>query len=293
MSSVCNSLFKWGQLSFKRSLAKCEIKFSDKGVLEAVDLKQLLAKKIDVLVIEGYLRHQALERMQQKTAGFHTGDLELYPLSTNYGFTCESTYLNDTLKHFYDKSSVLTVAKHREEMFPYTTWIDKLRLELDEAYPQGALLDADRGFKKGPFVSRGYFHDTRSQLETRSLPPHMLDKEVKSQLIALQFLVAPPKGGHLEFYKGALNKQEHEDTYMQKLCILPDSLPTTEAVVKAFAGRCVLFHSDLPFKFSQVETVEIIKDKEKDEKEVNKVPLVALESFIISRGEKKPLAILR
>lgn len=293
MNLVSSSLCKWGSIPFKRSLAKCEIKFSDRGFIEASDLKLLLSKKIDVLVVEGFLKHQALSHTQQVLAGYHKGDLKLYPESTRYGFACEETYQHETLKYYYDKSSTLTVAKHREEMFPYMSWMDKLRVELDEAHPAGACLDHDEGKKKGPFIQRGYFHDMKAQIEARALPPHMLQKNLKAHLVALQFLVAPPKGGHLEFYKGALTEEEAQGAYLKNLCVLPESLPSSDSVVKAFAGRLVMFHSDLPFKMTQVETEEIIINKEKDEKKTNEIPLVVLESFILSKHAKAPLALMR
>lgn len=293
MSFLTTNLLRWGQLPFKRSLSKCEIKFSDKGCLEAPDLKLLLSKKVDALVIEGFLRHEILTSMQERTVGFHKGDLSLNPDSVRYGFACEDTYKNETLKHFYDKSSVKTISKHREDMFPHLTWFDKLRLELDEAYPQGAILDHSHGVKRAPFISRGYDHATESRLQSRSLPPHMLCADKKMQLIAMQFLVAPPKGGHLELFKGAVTPEEHNLVYMKNLSILPSTLTETTDVIKAFAGRFVIFNAEIPFKFSQVETEEIVINKEKDEKKTNQLPLVALESFIISHGENKPLTLLR
>lgn len=293
MSILANNLLRWGQLPFKRSLAKCEIKFSDKGCLDSSDLKLLLNKKIDVLVIEGFLRYEMLSHTQARTAGFHKGDLSLNPDSTRYGFACEDTYNHKTLKHFYDKSSVNTIAKHREEMFPYMTWFDKLRAELDEAHPDGAILGHSHGVKKAPFISRAYEHDRMSLVETRSLPPHMDYVDKKMQLIAMQFLVTPPKGGALELYKDALSRDEHNPVYLKNLSVLPNTLSPAKDVIKPFSGRFVLFNAELPFKFSQVETEEIIINKEKDEKKINMIPLVVLESFIISHGDNKPLTLMR
>lgn len=303
MSFIVNSSLKNGVFSFIRKVAPATTVYCDTGSIRAKDLESVLTRKVDCLVVEGFLQKQALETAQRLASGYHKDMLHLPKEYVYSGFSAEETMNNPTLKHFYHSSAVQSLSKLREESAPALTWIDKIRLELDEQYKKGARLFTFEGQKHQAYISRAIGIDDKPLIQVRDLPTYFKPTTLKTQLIALQFLVAPEKGGHLELYPDLIDEQERQLIFDKRLDILPSTLPQPSEVIKAYPGRLVLLNSQIPFRFSLVESRELDKEESKKyltpeeikkEKTVTKnISLVAMESFILQQTDQAPLSIMR
>jgi hypothetical protein len=303
MSILINTSLKNGFYRFTRQAAECKTLFCDTGALRQKDLKALFSRKIDCLVVEGFLQKQMLSTAQRLASGYYKDILNLPKEYVYTGFAAEETVGKSTLRHYYHASAVQGLAKHREESAPSLTWIDKLRLELDEQHPEGARLSNFSGMKHQAYIARAVGSQDESLIRVRDLPVDLKPTSIKSHVVALQFLVAPEKGGELELYPDLLDQEEKRMLFDGNLEILSSTLPKPSESIKPFAGRLVLFNSQIPFRFAKVESRELSKEESKPyltqeeikaEKTVTKdISLVTLESFILQHEAAPELTIMR
>jgi hypothetical protein len=85
--------------------------------------------------------------------------------------------------------------------------------------------------------------------------------------------------------------ENNQDLYEKKIAILPSYLPEPAAIIKAFAGRCVFFNAQIPFKFEKVEP-EIIPQPNDKPPIIEDISLVVEESYVL-HSKDKPLFVLR
>jgi hypothetical protein len=294
MSIFLNSLKSTGSFTFTRHIKSCTTKYCDSGSLKYTDLKALFSKKIDCLVVEGFLRGKALEDSQRLFASYHAGLIE-FPASRVYsGFACEDVITKPALAPWYDKVAVKSLSKLREDSESTFTFVDKLRLELDEEVPSGAMIEIHEGKKRGSYIARAYGSERKSLVEIRDIPHPFKPSDLKAHFIALQFLVAPCKGGALELFPGLLDETEKKALSEKRLEIIPSTLPKAAEIIKPYAGRLVLINADIPFKYQQVEAIELPgKNPEKDPPIKKDISLAMIESYLVYKGDSKPLTILR
>lgn len=294
MSFFINPLKSAGTYSFTRHIKPCITKYCDSGSISHEQLQELFSKKIDCLVVEGFLRHNTLETAQRLSCGYHKDMLEFPSERVYSGFSIEEVIAKPALAHWYDKVAVKALSKLREESGSTLNFVDKLRLELDEQMPSGAMIEAKDGKKRGSFIARAYGSDKKSLVETRQIPESFKPRFLKSHLVALQFLVAPCKGGALELFPGLLDETEKKALFEKRLEVMPNTLPKAAEIIKPYPGRLVLFNADIPFKFEQVESIELPgKDPEKDPPIKKDISLAFIESFLAFKGSDRPLTILR
>lgn len=286
---MLNSINQTGRYIFQRFISECKTQFSDKGKIVTQDLQSLLTRKIDCLVVEGFLRDEQLKTEQRLIAGYHPTTMSLPKDRINWGFASEDTINDGNLRFYYHFSAQKTLESYRENAHPYLTWFDKLRLDLDVAHESGTCLKLASEPLRQPFIARGYDWASPSNVQARQLHASYAERNFTNQLVAMQILVAPEKGGQLELYPTSLSKEEMKDLSEKKIEIMNDTLPAPAAAIKPFAGRLVLFHADIPFKISPVLAGDPINQKG-DKKEIS---LVVQETYIVQRGRNGPLALLR
>jgi len=287
MTSIIKNVFRF----CRQPLPPCSVKVCNQGVILPDDLNLLLSNKINCLVIDGYMKGPMLSTEQRLIAGFHPTTKNLSAEHIYYGFTLEDSLKSDNLLYWYYKSAVKSITSHRQAAYPQLTWIDKLRLELDEAHPKGSVVGQIDDKKAEAFVARAYGSSQISLVEARGLPADTKSLNVNTQLVAIQFLVAPKKGGSLQLYPSLLSEQDRQDLYEKKMAIIPSYLPEPAAIIKAFAGRCVFFNAQIPFKFEKVEP-EIIPQPNDKPPIIEDISLVVEESYVL-HSKDKPLFVLR
>lgn len=294
MSFFTSSLKSVGTFTFTRHVKPCVTKFCDSGTISHEHLINLFSKKIDCLVVEGFLRGKTLENSQRLYAGYHR-DLIQFPSDRVYsGFACEEVIAKPALAPWYDKVAVKGLSKLREESDSTLNFVDKLRLELDEQMPCGAMIEAKDGVKRGSYIARAYGSEKKSLIEVRDIPQIFRPQDLKTHLIAIQFLASPCKGGALELYPGLLTQEERHAIAEKRLEILPNTLPQAAEKIKPYAGRLVLMNADIAFKYEQVESIEIPgKNPEKDPPIKKDISLAVIESYLLFKGSDKPLTLFR
>ena len=294
MSAIISALRAQGAHTFKRACGPCRVKYCDSGSLSFEKLKELFSKKIDALVIEGYLRDSTLETSQRLYASYQSS-MNKFPIDQVYsGFACEETIDRPKLAPWYDKVAVKSLSHMRQEAHPELLFMDKLRLELDEQIPSGAMIEHVEGKKRGAYIARAYGSQSKSLLETRAIPASMRPTDLNINILALQMLVTPSIGGSLQLYPNLLNAEEQTALAEKKLEILPNALPEPAATIKAFAGRLVLMNADIPFKIETIESVMIgSSDPQKMPPYEKDIGLAVIESYLLFKGDTKPMGIMR
>ena len=121
---------------------------------------------------------------------------------------------NRILREAYFDEALLRILDLRETFKPYLSPIDRLRLELDEAWPFGGnLLRLERGpmfvglarvFGEG---SEAYPHD---DILLRDIPESLVASQITLQFGANIYLSLPSMGGELDIWNFVLTPEEYD-----------------------------------------------------------------------------------
>lgn len=181
------------------------------------------------------------------------------------------------LEQYYQEAQQLC-ATVRSACFPYLCPIDKLRVELEEAWSAGAHLENLHGRPMLVGIAR-MFEDSFE------LPPHqdVLARDLSdnpaaglllSQLSANIYLQAAQEGGELEVWGIKPSYAEFLDLSCDELHFDRDKLPLPEVVYRPQAGDLVLFDS------GRVHGVRPSRQG----------PRVSMSCFMGYRGQDQPLS---
>lgn len=121
-------------------------------------------------------------------------------------------YESRDIKENYWANAVKISQEIRNLCAPYISPIDKLRVELDELWPAGAMLASIEGHKMYAGVVRVIKQGGSSEPHQDTLPWHVKDCAVAQsfigQLSANTYLSMPPEGGELQLWRLSLNEEQ-------------------------------------------------------------------------------------
>ncbi|GEM_PF-169449 len=165
------------------------------------------------------------------------------------GMTLFETENDEAMLDVYYEAAQETMWSIRKYCFPYLTPIERLRLELDELWPQGAFIESLHGRKMLSGIAR-MFEDAHS------LPPHqdVLARDVpdspratqqKCQLAMNCYIRAPREGGELELWDIDPSAEEFEKLRDGRYDFLDrNKLPPSAAKITPGTGELLLMRSD-------------------------------------------------
>ncbi len=250
--------------------------------LELTDLVDLFEGKIIALRIATWYPRWLCEKIARRLLR-HPG-FARYLMAQDVGVQrigmtlFEAENEAEGLDSYYAKAQG-TMWSIRRHCFPYLTPIERLRLELDEAWPAGAMIESLHGRKMLCGVAR-MFEDSHS------LPPHqdVLARDVpesgraaamKSQVAINCYIRAPREGGDLELWDVSPTEEEYAELRDGRYDFLDRAkLPPSAAKIRPDTGELLLMRSD------RVHSVHPSIGG----------PRVAMSCFIGYYGEDEPLS---
>lgn len=198
-----------------------------------------------------------------------------------YGLSFSEVGNSENLFSRYYSESISSIESLRKVFAPYLSPIDKLRLELEEKWPKGAVLESfDSGHKM--FVGLCRVIDARKEVLPHQDVVHWdaverpltATAQIVNQLAANVYLQMPSKGGELELWDfGIPNQVEYQQLAEKSYGIARSKLPDPVLVIKPRVGDLILF---CPRRLHCIRT--------------GSDPRVAMSSFIGFRGEDYPLS---
>ena len=178
------------------------------------------------------------------------GNYENAPLIKRVGQALyESHSSNETRQRYWENATAWT-QQLREICTPHLTPIDKLRLELDEAWSNGAIqgvIDDKKAFVGLARVfESGSLAEPHQDILSWDLPESETAKDLWAQLAANIYLRMPPKGGELTIWPCKLSPQEYKEIQNPKSYgVNRDKLPPPVATITPEEGELILFNSRL------------------------------------------------
>ena len=156
----------------------------------------------------------------------------------------------DMFSKYYSNSN-LSVETIRQTFAPYLSPIDKLRLELDEKWPQGAMLESfDPGQKMFVGLCRVidaekevFPHQDVIQFDAKG-KSFVKASQIINQLAVNIYLQMPQHGGELELWDfGIKDVHEYQKMAENSYGIHKSKLPNPALIIKPKVGELILFCS--------------------------------------------------
>jgi hypothetical protein len=238
----------------------------ESGIVEAEELSAELLKeffddKICVLIIKEYAEPGVCKnldnfftysnRIEQYTHEIRENSTIqlLYYGVDRYGYPLNSTYTDPTGKNLkkYQEEALPTIRSVRKAAQPYMSPIDRLRLELDELWPQDANLATYKGKKAfcgiGRIMPSELSELSEKQPHFDSVPVSYFP-DIYKQFAANIYLNVPKMNGELEIWNVEpieINKVENFKIPDDWRSALPESIK-----VKPEQGDLLLFNTRRP-----------------------------------------------
>jgi hypothetical protein len=177
-------------------------KFID-GKVCAIRVPNYCSGQLAVILRDWYLNHPGIERYDHEVYVdnrpkylYYGVDRIGFPYNKTYGSASDSEVRNR-----YYSNALAGTRQVREACAPYMSPMDRLRLELDEIWADGANVANFEGKKMfvgiGRVMQASLSKDSEEQPHCDSLPP---DFNLEGQFSANIYLAIPPSGGEVEIW---------------------------------------------------------------------------------------------
>ncbi len=147
----------------------------------------------------------------------------------------------------YFRNAQTNIKELRQRCAPYSSPIDTLRCQLDEAWPAGAHLETMLGKKMYVGLSRvvnpGVHFLAHHDIFAKDAPDSFKARSLKSQFACNVYLNMPTQGGTLQIWKNELSPEEFDTLRQNSYGIDPTLLGKPDLDVTPEPGDLVLFDS--------------------------------------------------
>lgn len=253
----------------------------DRTEFGEAELSALLDGTCPVLRIKNYFPEATCRRLaetllQSGIYGRYVNAPEIGRVGQAF-FECQA---NEEAARRYQTESVCWIRQLREAFGPTLTPIDRLRLELDEAWPAGAILGSMSGYKMFAGLARhfvlGAYAEPHQDVLHWDAPNSREAQEVVQQIAANIYLTVADQGGELALWDRGLSREEYQRLGTPgSYGLQRDEIGPPDIIVQPSAGDLILFDA------GKIHSVEAIRDGDR----------VTWSAFVGYRGHARPLVV--
>lgn len=245
------------------------------------DIKRILNREIAAIRIRNYYPKDTCVLVSERLMkSDYYGRYVNAPKIGRVGQAFFESQASDNSKKRYERMSVEWMQQIRLGCAPFISPIDKLRLELDEVWPPGAMLGQIGVTKMFAGLARHFAEGSEAEPHTDVLawdaPSEPDAQELSGQIAANTYLTVPDKGGELTLWDVWPNKEQYEELRKPgSYGLRRDCLPEPIVSIKPSIGELILFHPQ------RVHAVEEIKQGSR----------VTWSNFIGHKSDNEPLTV--
>lgn len=222
-----------------------KIKQTDKIVYS--DLTLLLNGKIDAIRIENYYANSLCDEIAEKFISSKlNGKYVNAPLIGRVGQAYFESQSDAISQRNYKANALSWIAELRESLLPILMPNDKLRLELDEAWPHGCSLATIEGNRAFSGLVRSFDEGSYAEPHNDVLRwdlPSESETKICNQLAGNIYLRVPKEGGELIMWDFWPTKEEYEELKNKDSYGLPEiSLRGEKNIISPKKGELILFN---------------------------------------------------
>lgn len=215
--------------------------------ISETSLKRLFSGEIYAIVIPNYVEKSTCIHAAKQLLDNRIREYSNAPGIGRIGLSFYETQVNKETERRYFDLAISNINHLRGVFAPFLSPIDKLRLEVDEAWPYGAKLGTHNGNKMFAGLCRALEpgkgilpHEDKFERDTPLNDSHT---PVKSQIGANIYLQNGTKGGDIELYKQSLDTPDYDRLRGNSYGISRNLLPPPLIQIHPEEGSLVLFNS--------------------------------------------------
>lgn len=212
------------------------------------DLEALFSKKIAALRVQNFVAPKEAEDISNRLINNNLyGKYANAPQIGRVGQAFFECQVSETARARYFGEATDWIRQIRKGCEPYLSPIDRLRLELDEVWPNGASIGQLSGKKMFVGLARHFGVGAEAEPHTDVLawdaPDEADAQRLSDQLAWNTYLTVPDKGGELVLWdvwpdKDSYSEMKKPDSYGLRRELLPEPIAT----IKPKAGEMIIFH---------------------------------------------------
>jgi len=147
----------------------------------------------------------------------------------------------------YFQQARSNIEELRRRCLPYSSPLDTIRCQLDEAWPAGAHLETMLGKRMYVGLSRvvnpGITFLAHHDIFAKDAPDSFKAKSLESQFACNLYLKMPGTGGALQMWKNELSPHEFDEIRQDSYGISPSILGEPDLEVKPESGDLIIFNA--------------------------------------------------
>jgi hypothetical protein len=210
-------------------------------------LKQLASGEVLAIRIKEYLSSDLSRKLADKIMMSGYAHYINAPSIGRIGMAFYEAENEPELLNTYFEQAHGHIENLRERCLPYTSPIDRLRCELDEAWPAGANLENLYGQKMFIGLSRVVEPDVyflaHHDIFAKDAPHSFHAKSLQAQFACNVYLDMPDEGGELEIWEQEMLPAEFDALRGDSYGISPELLGKPSLRLKPNCGELILFNS--------------------------------------------------